>query len=297
MATWASTQHCGIHPDSSPKYLQVALSLLLTKIAVFIFFITSPRQSFRKLLVPLLLGKTRTDIFLIILLCQGDDQQLINIHRHTNTRPAGPQSRLLSCPALLCSVQLFMTSIHHPLQTQNHLGDSRGGKKKRKSEGESYQTRHKAPSALLNWYLFSQATSFIRKLPKLKQNLKKEKCTHESYNKHMDMQKIWSWNTGFWMPWNQVKIYFMQHQLHKRNQNNIKPFQKTFTLSIPIFLISSWTWLSLSLSLYIYIYIYIYIHTYTQQMESLVKRVAEKTMKDKKLKASKAKLVFLPPPL
>ena len=141
MATWASTQHCGVHPDSSPKYLQVALSLLLTKIAVFIFFITSPRQSFRKLLVPLLLSKTGTDIFLIILLCQGDDQQLINIHRHTNTRPAGPQSRPLSCPALLGSVQLFMTSIHHPLPNPKSLGRQQGRKEEKKEWGESYQTR------------------------------------------------------------------------------------------------------------------------------------------------------------
>lgn len=63
------------HRNSSPQYLQVAISLLLTKITVFIFLIASPRQRFRKLLVPLLLSKTRTHIFLIILLCQGDDEQ------------------------------------------------------------------------------------------------------------------------------------------------------------------------------------------------------------------------------
>ena len=66
---------------------------------------------------------------------------VINTHRHTNSRPAGPQSRPLSCPPLLCSAQPVMRSVPHPLQTPNHSGDSRGGKKKRKSEGESYQPR------------------------------------------------------------------------------------------------------------------------------------------------------------
>lgn len=66
--------HGNVHQNSSPKYLQVAISLLLTKITVFVFFITSPRQRLRKLLVPLLLSKTGTNIFLVILLHQRDDE-------------------------------------------------------------------------------------------------------------------------------------------------------------------------------------------------------------------------------
>lgn len=58
--------------NPSPKYLQIAISLLLTKITVFIFLVTSPVQRFWKLLVPLLLCKARTDIFLVILLYQED---------------------------------------------------------------------------------------------------------------------------------------------------------------------------------------------------------------------------------
>ena len=168
----------------------------------------------------------------------------------------------MPCPTRFCPA---VHDLNPPPSSKPKITWETAGEERRKERvrWKLSDTSIKAPSALLNCYLFSQATSFIQKLPKLKQNLKKEECTHESYNKHMDMQKIWSWNTGFWMSWNQVKIYFMQHQLHKRNQNNIKPFQKTFTLSIPIFLISSWTWLSLSLSLYIYIYIYMYTHIHT----------------------------------
>ena len=77
----------------------------------------------------------------------------------------------------------------------------------------------------------------------------------------MDMQKIWSWNTGFWMLWNQVKICFMQHQLHKRSQNNVTPFQMTFTLH------SYFSHLILDMTLSLYT------HTHTHTSNGIIGKV------------------------
>lgn len=112
------------------------------------------------------------------------------------------------------------------------------GEGKKKEWGRKLPDRsNKIPFPLLNWYLFSQAIPSTLKVPKLKQNLKKEKCTCASY-KHTDMQKSWSWKADFWMSGNLVKIRLTQHPLHKRSQN-IKQSQRTFILPILIFLFIS----------------------------------------------------------
>ena len=154
----------------------------------------------------------------------------VNKYAQAHKHPPGWTPKL---PSLMPSPTLFCPASHEisppPSPNLKSLGRQQERKEERRVRVKATSMSIKVQSALLNWYLFSQATPFIQKLPKLKHNLKKEQCTHESY-KHIDMQKIWSWNTGFWMPWNQVKICFMQHQLHKRTQNNVRPFQKTFTL-------------------------------------------------------------------
>ena len=168
-------------------------------------------------------------------------------------------------PSLMPSPTLFCPARHvispPPSPNPKSLGRQQGRKEEKKEWGWKLPaTSIRVPSAMLNCYLVSQATPFIQKLPKLKHNLKKEKCTHESY-KHMDMQKIWSWNTGFWMLWNQVKICFMQHQLHKRSQNNVTPFQKTFTLH------SYFSHLILDMTLSLYT------HTHTHTSNGIIGKV------------------------